>query len=122
MATKANRKGFIEEEMQVMENDLDKIRTSPLMYISRVGSLGAVHLAKEIINNSIDEGENENSPCDEIYLHLDEDSNAFTCEDNGRGLPFDKMLDACTKMQSGTKFNRLSDQRSAGQNGFSRRL
>jgi DNA gyrase subunit B len=38
-------------------------------------------------------------------------------EDDGRGLPFDKMLDACTKMQSSTKFNRTSNQKSAGQNG-----
>ena len=45
---KLNKKfKFIEEEMQVAENDLDKIRYSPLMYISRVGSLGAIHLAKE---------------------------------------------------------------------------
>jgi DNA gyrase/topoisomerase IV subunit B len=42
----AKTKKFIEETMQVVENDLDKIRTSPLMYISRVGSLGALHLAK----------------------------------------------------------------------------
>lgn len=110
-------KKFIEEEMQVVENDLDKIRTSPLMYISRVGSLGAIHLAKECINNNIDECLNENSPGENIYLYLNEDTNTFTSEDDGRGLPFDKMLDACTKMQSSTKFNRTSNQKSAGQNG-----
>ena len=113
----AKNKKFIEEEMQVMENDLDKIRTSPLMYISRVGSLGAIHLAKECINNNIDECLNVNSPGENIYLYLNEDTNTFTSEDDGRGLPFDKMLDACTKMQSSTKFNRTSNQKSAGQNG-----
>ena len=110
-------KKFIEEKMQVVENDLDKIRTSPLMYISRVGSLGAIHLAKECINNNIDECLNENSPGENIYLYLNEDTNTFTSEDDGRGLPFDRMLDACTKMQSSTKFNRTSNQKSAGQNG-----
>ena len=108
---------FIEETMHVVENDLDKIRTSPLMYISRVGSLGALHLAKECINNNIDECLNVNSPGENIYLYLNEDTNTFTSEDDGRGLPFDKMLDACTKMQSSTKFNRTSNQKSAGQNG-----
>lgn len=116
LAKQAKRK-FIEEEMQVVENDLDKIRTSPLMYISRVGGLGALHLAKECINNNIDECLNENSPGENIYLYLNEDENRFTAEDDGRGLPFDKMLDACTKMQSSTKFNRTSNQKSAGQNG-----
>lgn len=110
-------KKFIEEEMQVVENDLDKIRTSPLMYISRVGGLGAIHLAKECINNSIDECLNENSPGENIYLYLNEDENIFTAEDDGRGLPFSNMLDACTKIQSSTKFNRTSNQKSAGQNG-----
>ena len=111
-------KKFIEEEMQVAENDLDKIRFSPLMYISRVGSLGAIHLAKEGINNSIDECLNENSPGENIYMMLNEDTNTFQVEDDGRGLPFGKMLDACTKIQSSTKFGRTSNQKSAGQNGL----
>jgi len=42
---------FVEEKMIVAENDLDKIRTAPLMYISRLGSLGAVHLAIIILMN-----------------------------------------------------------------------
>ena len=113
----AKNKKFIEETMQVMENDLDKIRMSPLMYISRVGSLGAIHLAKECINNNIDECLNINSPGEYISLYLNEDTNTFTSEDDGRGLPFDRMLDACTKIQSSTKFNRTSNQKSAGQNG-----
>ena len=112
-----NKSKFIEETMQVMENDLDKIRTSTEMYISRVGTLGAVHLAKECINNCIDECININSPGENIYLYLNEDTNTFVAEDDGRGLPFDRMLDACTKIQSSTKFNKLYGQNSAGVNG-----
>ena len=113
-----NSRKFVEEEMYVAENELDKIRLSPLMYISRIGSLGAIHLAKECINNSIDECLNINSPGENIYLYLNEDTNTFITEDDGRGLPFDRMLDACTKIQSSTKFNRTSNQKSAGQNGL----
>jgi len=113
-----NSRKFVEEEMYVAENELDKIRISPLMYISRIGSLGAIHLAKECINNSIDECLNINSPGENIYLYLNEDTNTFITEDDGRGLPFDRMLDACTKIQSSTKFNRTSNQKSAGQNGL----
>lgn len=117
MSKKEVKNKYVEEEMQVMEDDLDKIRTAPLMYISRLGELGAIHLAKELINNNIDECINENSPGENIYLVLNEDVNMFTAEDDGRGLPFDKMLDACTKMQSSTKFNKLSNQKAAGVNG-----
>lgn len=112
-----NNKKFIEEEMQVMENDLDKIRAAINMYISRTGPMGAIHLAKELINNCIDECINPNSPGENIYLYLNEDENKFTAEDDGRGLPFDRMFDACTKIQSSTKFNKLSGQKSAGCNG-----
>lgn len=116
MAKKETKK-FIEETMVVMENDLDKIRTAPLMYIARIGSLGAIHLGKEAINNSIDECSNKHSPGENIYLYLDEDSNKFICEDDGRGLPFNNMLSACTKLQSSTKFTKMENQKAAGCNG-----
>ena len=112
-----NKSKFIEETMEVAENDLDKLRLAPLMYVSRVGELGAIHLAKECINNCIDECININSPGENIYLYLNEDTNTFVAEDDGRGLPFDKMYDACTKLQSSTKFNKLYGQKSAGVNG-----
>lgn len=108
---------YVEETMIVAESDLDKIRTAPLMYISRLGSLGAIHLCKECINNNIDECINKHSPGDYITIVLNEDENTFTSEDNGRGLPFDKMLEACTMIQSSTKFNRTDNQKSAGCNG-----
>lgn len=108
---------FQEEEMRVARNDLEKIRFSARMYISRVGSEGAIHLCKEAINNSIDECININSPADTVVMELNEDTNRFTCEDNGRGIPFKNLFDACTKIQSSTKFNRLSGQKSAGLNG-----
>ena len=84
-----NKSKFIEETMEVAENDLDKLRLAPLMYVSRVGELGAIHLAKECINNCIDECININSPGENIYLYLNEDTNTFVAEDDGRGLPFD---------------------------------
>lgn len=108
---------YVEEKMIVAESDLDKIRTAPLMYISRLGSLGAIHLCKECINNNIDECINIHSPGDYISIILNEDENTFISEDNGRGLPFDKMLEACTMIQSSTKFNRTDNQKSAGCHG-----
>ena len=86
--SKLNKGKFIEEEMQVMENDLDKIRTTPGMYISSIGESGALHLSKECINNNIDECLNVNSPAENIYICLNEDENIFSSEDDGRGLPF----------------------------------
>ena len=108
---------FIEERMVVAENDLDKIRTAPLMYISRLGSLGAIHLGKECINNNIDECIDPESNGSNIYISYDKESDMLTCEDDGRGFPEkDYPLDVfCTKNQSGSKFFRDQGGDSAGE-------
>ena len=88
------------------------------MYISYLGSRGALHLSKELINNAIDECINRNSPGDTIEVFLDESENTITVSDNGRGIPFENMVVVCTKLQSGSKFTREgSGGTSAGENG-----
>ena len=109
---------FIEEKMVSIKNDLDKIRTKPLMYISYVGRKGALHLSKEVINNGIDECVNPNSPGDTMWVTLDDRYNRLTTEDNGRGFPFAGMLEACTVNHSSTKFTRSVGGESAGENGI----
>lgn len=110
-------KKFIEDEIKSYDDDRDKIRVAPLMYISRVGSGGAVHLCKEITNNSIDELINPHSVGNKIELEYHMDSNTFVCKDDGRGFPFNGMEKACCQIQAGSKFNRETGGASAGQNG-----
>ena len=109
---------FIDDKIEHIEDDIEKIRTKTSMYISYLGSQGSLHLAKEIINNSIDECINTNSPADFIEIFLDESENTLTVSDNGRGIPPDKLKIVCTKLQSGSKFFRGgTGSTSAGENG-----
>ena len=88
------------------------------MYISYLGSRGALHLLKETINNCTDEAINTNSPADTIDIFLDETINTATVSDNGRGIPEDMMEIVCTTLQSGSKFTRSgTGMSSAGENG-----
>ena len=87
------------------------------MYISYLGSRGSLHLAKELINNAIDECINDNSPADTIDIYLDEAENTITVSDNGRGIPPESMEIACTTLQSGSKFTRSGGNATAGENG-----
>lgn len=87
------------------------------MYISYSGYKGALHLFKEIVNNSIDEMINPNSPCTKASILLDLTNNMMSVRDDGRGIPFDDMDKACTKLQSGSKFVRATSLGSAGENG-----
>lgn len=109
---------FIDDAIDHKEDDIEKIQTKPNMYISYLGQRGALHLAKEVINNMIDECINRNSPANVIDIYLDEIENTLTVSDNGRGIPFEKMELVCTKLQAGSKFTREgSGGGSAGENG-----
>jgi len=109
---------FVDDIIDHKEDDIEKIQTKPNMYISYLGRRGSLHLAKEVINNMIDECINTNSPGNDIDIYLDEVDNTLTVSDNGRGIPFDKMEVVCTKIQAGSKFTREgSGGGSAGENG-----
>ena len=77
------------------------------------------HLAREIIQNNIDECIDPESNGSVIHITYDKLSDMLTCEDNGRGFPEkDYPLDIfCTKNQSGSKFFRDQGGDSAGEFG-----
>ena len=110
-------KRIIEDEIRSFDDDRDKVRVAPLMYISRLGIRGAVHLCKEIINNNIDEAISPHSVGSDIHLSYYMKTNRFVSEDNGRGFPLNSIEKACCKMQAGSKFNRQTGGATAGQNG-----
>lgn len=101
---------------QELKNERDQIRTCLGMYISRAGTDGALHLLHEVINNNIDECVNPHSPANKIDVTFNEELCEITCTDNGRGIPFDKLVDVCTKKHTSTKFVRTYDW-SKGQSG-----
>lgn len=111
-----------DDVIDVIKNDIEKLRTKPHMYISHTGKKGAIHLAKEATNNAIDEAINEHSLADRIDIEIDENLNTFTIEDNGRGIQLDKVEELCTYLQSGSNLhkesgNRKTMTRKAGDHG-----
>lgn len=97
--------------------DIGKIQAKPTMYISYTGTRAALHLAKEIINNAIDEFLNPNSISDgNIDIHYDQSENMLYVSDTGRGIPFEELENACTILHSGTKMLR-EHSTTAGENG-----
>ena len=105
--------------MEYIADDIAKIQMKTGMYISYVGKKGALHLAKEVIQNAIDECANPKSPAKNIEITLDTGIDTLTVEDDGRGIPETEfpMDILCTKLNSGSKFTREQGGSSSGENG-----
>ena len=105
--------------MFYIESDIKKIQTKTNLYIQKYGSAGAFHLAREIIQNNIDECIDPESNGSSIHISYDISTDTLTCEDDGRGFPEkDYPLDIfCTTNQSGSKFFRDQGGDSAGEFG-----
>ena len=107
-------------KMFYAEDDIEKIQLKTNMYIQSYGDWGALHLGKEVMQNSIDEINDPNSPGTKMIITYDELDGSLTVEDDGRGFPeTDYPLDIfCTKIQSGSKFFREQSGGSSGEFGL----
>ena len=108
-----------DDEYVAIDNEFEQIRKALGMYISKLGTDGALHLIKELTNNEIDESVNPEALSKHFDIIFDEIEQSFSVTDYSRGIPFDKMVDVCTKKHTSTKFIRegekMKDQ--CGRNG-----
>ena len=102
-----------------IDDEFEQIRTALGMYISKLGTEGALHLIKELVNNEFDESVNPEALDTKFDVIFDEVEQSFMTVDYSRGIPFEKMVDVCMKKHTSTKFKRddekMKDQ--AGRNG-----
>ena len=110
----------IKDDLYVtIDDEFEQIRTSLGMYISKLGTDGALHLIKEDTNNEFDEAVNPLALCREFDVIFDEVEQSYSTMDYSRGIPFEMLVDVCTKKHSSTKFDRSDDRMKdqAGRNG-----
>lgn len=107
-------------QMYYVESDIEKIQTKTNLYLQAYGPAGAFHLVREVVQNSIDECIDTDSPGKNIYIAYDIATDTFTCEDDGRGFPEQDyhMEIFCTKIQSGSKFFRSQSGGTSGEFGL----
>lgn len=113
---------FKDDDIRVIEDDLERLRERTTVYISYKGDKGALHLCKELINNAIDEAMSPKSPCKNIQIVFNEKENRLTVSDDGRGIPFQHIIDVVTKLQSSSNFGKTKQGAEvsfkAGENGI----
>lgn len=113
------------DSISVIQADRDRIRKRPTMYIPTTGKEGAIHIAYEIVDNSIDEVTAEGSVGDTVTTIFDKKNKEFTIMDNGSGIPHEKLLEVCTVINSSGKFDNGENtayQFSGGTNGVGLKL
>lgn len=109
----------VDVKMDYLESDIRKIQVKTNMYLQSYGAGGAFHLFKEVAQNGFDEVVDDNSDGKNLYIRIDTLEDSAYVEDDGRGFPeTDFPLDIfCTTLQSGSKFNRESGGKTAGEFG-----
>ena len=95
-----------EQKIESMEDTIEAIRTIPTMYIGHVGNKGYLNMFREVFQNSTDEVMRKDSPCNHIWVTFDQTSYGVCVEDNGRGIPFSKMIDVYTKQHTSSNYRK----------------
>ncbi len=135
MASTSSTSKYKASEIKVLEG-LEPVRKRPGMYIGSTDARGLHHLAKEILDNAVDEAiagfgktiQLFRSPLSEAQIKLIGDKEAgkeaITVVDNGRGIPVDMHSSGVsalevvmTKLHAGGKFEETAYQASGGLHG-----
>jgi len=93
------------------------VRKTPGQYIGYIGDLGHINMNREIIQNSIDEQEKEDSPCNWFRVEYYESTHTTIVKDNGRGIPHGFMFNIYTNSNTSSNYDKKPREFSAGRHG-----
>lgn len=104
MATK-----YDADSIKVIVSDRERVQQSPNMYVPNREYLGVLHSFFELADNSYDEVSIPNSVGHTVKISFNESTKEFSVEDNGRGIPQEKLYDVITVLAASGKFNNGED-------------
>lgn len=87
-----------------LESFTEMVRKKPGMYLGPIGNDGYINMNREILQNCFDQVIIENAIANRIRVTIDELTKQVIYEDNGFGIPFDKMYNTFTKQHTSSHF------------------
>lgn len=96
---------YTADQIVVLEDDRDRVRQSVSMYIPDVYLDGYLHVCTELISNSLDEVTAPGSTNNKVDVFFNKDTFEIGVDDDGAGIPLEKLLDVLTKLAASGKFN-----------------
>lgn len=105
------------DKIETIESFVEAVRKIPGMYIGAKGNAGFINMIREIFQNSIDQIERDDSPCDAISVIYDERDLSVIVEDNGSGIPFNNIVRIYTTDHTSSNYTKGKGQYSAGVHG-----
>lgn len=108
--------------IQSMDSFRDAVRHNPGMHIGGTGNVGFINMVREIYSNAVDELVKPTSPCNWVKLTFDERDYRIIVEDNGRGIPFNLMIDIFQKEYTSSNYTKMDYEYSSGVHGIGSKI
>ncbi len=105
------------KQIRTIENFSEAVRKTPGQYIGYIGNKGFINMIREVLQNSMDELQKDDSPCTEIFTEYYEKDRRFVCIDNGRGIPFDNMQRIFASEHTSSNYEKKKGEFSSGRHG-----
>ena len=104
-------------EIKTLKDFVTAVRRKPGMYIGGTGAHAFINCQREIYSNSIDQILAQDSPANWFSYYYNEQNCEVRVEDNGKSLPFDRIIDILTKNHTSKNFEKKPFDFSTGNHG-----
>ena len=105
------------DKIDTLEDFITAVRKRPGTWLTGVGDPGFIGMIREVFQNSLDELNRVDSPCDKVVVMYDERTLSVVIEDNGRGIPFDNIIRVFTSAFTSSNYTKKAGEYSSGLNG-----
>ena len=109
-----------QKDIKVIEDPVEAVRKLPDVFIGSLNNAGFLNMYREILQNSLDEIVKGNTLDKNIIISFDARTHTVIIEDNGQGIPLDKLIPVFSTLYSSSNYDKVegSGDYSSGKNGM----